>query len=60
MAVEPVEVQDARGAVEQALVERNAQALADLLLRLPPRDTAEVLDALENIRAGRRRLAAWR
>ena len=48
MAVEPVEVQDARGAVEQALVERNAQALADLLLRLPPRDTAEVLDALAN------------
>jgi magnesium transporter len=48
MAVEPVDLQDARAAVEQALAERNAQALADLLRRVPARDAAEVLDSLEN------------
>ena len=50
MAVEPVDLQEARAAAEQALAQRDADALADLLLRLPARDATEVLDALDNSR----------
>jgi magnesium transporter len=47
MAIEQIDLHDARSAVEQALAERNARALADLLLRLPARDVTELLDGLE-------------
>jgi magnesium transporter len=48
VATESLSLEDARAAVAQALAGRDGQTLADLLLRLPARDSAELLDGLEN------------
>lgn len=57
MAHQSLELEDVEAAVARAIDQRSPQELADLLLRLPPRDTAEVLSEMPD-RAGAGHLAA--
>ena len=47
MSVSTPDLQERRAAVEESLATRRGDDLAGLLLRLPPRDTAEVLHSLQ-------------
>jgi len=46
MAISPPNLRDPRAALEEALTGRRGAELADLLLRSPSRDAAEILDSL--------------
>jgi magnesium transporter len=47
MAIKPVDLREMQTALTEALSVRDPEAVADLLLKIPERDTAEVLEALE-------------